>query len=107
MPFGPIVTASNADNHFGGTPPSPSLGNISTRLRVEAGDNVLIGGFIITGSQDKRVMIRAIGPSLGQFFSDTLANPRLELFQGNTLLQSNDDWKDTQQAEIEEPPFRP
>jgi hypothetical protein len=101
VPFGPIVTASNADNHFGGTPPSPSLGNISTRLRVEAGDNVLIGGFIITGSQDKRVMIRAIGPSLAQFFSDPLANPKLELFQGNTLLRSNDDWKETQQAEIE------
>jgi autotransporter-associated beta strand protein len=101
VPFGPIVTASNADNHFGGTPPPPRLGNISTRLRVEAGDNALIGGFIVTGSQDKRVMIRAIGPSLAQFFSDALANPKLELFQGNTLLRSNDDWKDTQQAEIE------
>ena len=38
--------------------------NISTRLRVETGDNSLIGGFIVTGTQPKRVLVRAIGPSL-------------------------------------------
>src|ERR1044071_993841 len=53
--------------------PTPSgtasvLGNISTRLRVEIGDNALIGGFIITGSQPKRVIVRAIGPSLSSSF---------------------------------------
>ena len=42
---------------------SGRLQNISTRLRVETGDNVLIGGFIITGSEAKKVMVRAIGPS--------------------------------------------
>ena len=43
--------------------PVSQLANISTRLRVETGDNVLIGGFIITGTQPKKVIIRAIGPS--------------------------------------------
>jgi hypothetical protein len=75
--------------------------NISTRLRVETGENVLIGGLIVTGTDPKRVIIRAIGPSLSQLFQGALTNPTLELYQGNTLLASNDNWKDSQQAEIE------
>jgi len=74
--------------------------NIATRLRVQSGENVLIGGFIITGTDPKRVIIRGIGPSLSQFFSGTLSDPTLELFQGNTSLASNNDWKEAQ-AEIE------
>jgi len=79
-----------------------TLGNISTRLRVLSGDNALIGGMIATGTAPKRVIIRAIGPSLIPFgVPGTLANPTLDLFQGSTLLFSNDDWNDsTQQAEI-------
>ena len=69
------------------------LANISTRLRVEAGDNALIGGFIVTGTQPKKVIVRAIGPSLP--LADKLANPTLELYQGNTLLESNDNWVDS------------
>jgi serine protease AprX len=69
-----------------------TLANISTRLRVETGDNALIGGFIITGPQAKKVIIRAIGPSLG--LADKLANPTLELRDSSgTLLDQNDDWK--------------
>lgn len=83
-----------------GTTPPGKLLNIATRMRVQAGDNVIIGGFIITGNDPKKVIIRGIGPSLAQFFAGTLANPRLELVQGNTSLASNDDWK-TSQAEIE------
>ena len=79
---------------------SGQLLNIATRLRVQNGENVLIGGFIITGSDQKKVIIRAIGPSLSSFFSGALANPTLELFQGSTLLQSNDDWRTDQQTEI-------
>lgn len=82
------------------TPTPSQLLNIATRLRVQTGENVLIGGFIITGPDPKKVIIRGIGPSLSTFFSGVLANPTLELFQGNTLLQSNDDWKTDQQAEI-------
>ena len=79
-----------------------TLGNISTRLRVLGGDNALIGGLIATGTGGKRVIIRAIGPSLTDFgVPGALANPTLDLFQGSTLLLSNDDWNiSTQQAEI-------
>jgi hypothetical protein len=71
----------------------PILANISTRLAVQTGDNALIGGFIITGTQSKKVIIRAIGPSLP--FPGVLADPTLELYQGNTLLESNDNWMDS------------
>jgi len=80
--------------------PGAQLLNISTRLRVQTGENVLIGGFIITGMDFKKVLIRGIGPSLSTL-NGALADPALELFQGNTLLASNDNWKDAQQAEIE------
>ena len=75
--------------------PSQAM-NISTRARVETGDNVLIGGFIITGNAAKKVIIRAIGPSLSQYgLSDVLADPTLDLHDGNgALLQSNDNWQD-------------
>jgi hypothetical protein len=84
------------------TPTPGSLGNISTRLRVLTGDNALIGGMIATGTAPKRVIIRAIGPSLIPFgIPGALANPTLDLFQGSTLLFSNDDWNNSsQQAEI-------
>ena len=84
------------------TPVSSTLGNISTRLRVLSGNNALIGGMIASGAAGKRVIIRAIGPSLTGFgVPGALANPTLDLFQGSTLLLSNDDWNNsTQQAEI-------
>jgi hypothetical protein len=81
--------------------------NIATRLRVQTGENVLIGGFIITGTDPKKVIVRAIGPSLAQFFNGALVDTTLELHSGNgALLASNDNWKtrpdgSSQQAEIE------
>jgi hypothetical protein len=86
---------------YGPVSPSAQLLNVATRLKVLSGDNVLIGGFIITGTAPKKVIILGVGPSLAQFFSGTLANPTLELHQGDTLLQTNDDWKSDQQTEIE------
>jgi hypothetical protein len=81
-------------------PPS-TLGNISTRLRVETGDNVLIGGFIITGTQPKKVIVRAIGPSLSSFFPGALADPILELRNSSGgLIASNDNWRSDHEAEI-------
>ena len=77
---------------FGGTIPA-TLANISTRLFVQTGDNVLIGGFIITGTQQKKVILRAIGPSLS--LPGKLADPTLELYQGQTLLEANDNWMDS------------
>ena len=76
------------------------LANISTRGRVLTGDNVMIGGLIVTGSHAQKVILRAIGPSLA--VEGRLQDPLLELYDGNgNLLSANDNWKDTQQAEIE------
>ncbi len=76
------------------------LANISTRGFVQAGDNVMIGGFIILGSEDENVLVRAIGPSLP--LADTLADPLLELHNSDgSILATNDNWRDTQEAEIE------
>jgi hypothetical protein len=85
------------------------LGNISTRLRIQNGDNVLIGGMIATGTANKKVIIRAIGPTLSDFgVPGALADPTLDLYQGNTLLFSNDDWRNSsQQAEIAASGFPP
>lgn len=81
--------------------PAAQVANISTRLRVGQDENVLIGGVIITGADPKRVIIRGIGPSLAQFLPGSLADPTLDLYQGSTLLTSNDNWKTDQRAEIE------
>lgn len=70
------------------------LGNISTRLNSQTGDNVLIGGFIITGSQPKKVIVRAIGPSLP--LAGKLSDPKLELYDvTGATLASNDNWRDS------------
>jgi cyclophilin family peptidyl-prolyl cis-trans isomerase len=70
------------------------LADISTRAQVGSGDNVLIGGFIIQGSASKRVLVRAIGPSLIPFgIANALMDPALELRDMNgALLFSNDNW---------------
>ena len=60
---------------------------------METGDNVLIAGFIITGTQPKKVIIRALGPSVP--VPGALADPVLELYSGSTLLESNDNWVDS------------
>ncbi len=70
-------------------------GNISTRGEVLGGDNLLIGGFIIGGTDQKTVIARAIGPSLGAAgVANPLVNPTLDLRDSNgDLVQSNDDWQ--------------
>jgi len=74
-----------------------TLGNISTRAFVQTGDNVMIGGFIIEGTEPKRVILRAIGPELSRFgVPDVLVDPTLELYDGTgTLIASNDNWQHT------------
>jgi pectinesterase len=72
----------------------PQLFNISTRLHVGTGDSVAIGGFIITGLAPKKVILRAIGPSLSGL-DDVLADPSLELRDAaGGLIASNDNWRD-------------
>jgi len=86
-----------------GPAPTTKLANISTRGRVETGDNVMIGGFIIQGTTPKRVLIRGRGPSMGGapfFVPEVLANPFLRLFSGQTISAENDNWQDTQASEI-------
>ena len=76
--------------------------NISGRSSVGTGENAAINGFIVTGSVSKRVGVRGLGPSLANFgVTNPLADPVIELRRSNgTLVQSNDNWKDTQQSEI-------
>lgn len=74
--------------------------NISTRFRVLEGDNALIGGFIITGTEPKKVIIRGMGPSLGNI-AGRLKDPTLEPFNASGSLAKNDNWKQSQQAQIE------
>jgi co-chaperonin GroES (HSP10) len=84
-------------------PPIPSrLLNISTRARVLSGDNVLIGGTIITGGGVKKVILRGIGPSLAAAgIQGPLADPVLELHKPGGIVITNDNWKTTQRAEIQ------
>ena len=86
-------------------PPTLRTLNLSTRARVLTGEQVLIAGFIITGTEPRKVIIRGIGPSLNGVGS-TLSDPTLELRQGNTPIVSNDNWKTrsdgtSQEAEIQ------
>jgi hypothetical protein len=66
-------------------------------VRVETGDNVLIGGFIVTGTQPKKVLIRAIGSSLS--IAGHLDDPKLELYSGGTLLEANDNWGESREKQ--------
>ena len=73
--------------------PTALLANMSTRLQVDTGDNVMIGGLIITGNTPKNVLFRSTGPSLPM--PDRLADPILELHDSSgQMLASNDNWRD-------------
>ncbi len=109
---GKVLVAGGYDGHsylataeLFGTPVPPRLLNISTRMRVLTGEQVLIAGFIITGTDPKKVIIRGIGPSLPGV-AGALADPTLELHQGSSTLATNDNWKindqthQSQEAEI-------
>jgi hypothetical protein len=89
-----------------GEPDAPEaaieLGNLSVRADVQTGDNILIDGIIMQGGNPKRVLFRALGPSIqsgGQPVPGTLQNPTMEVRDGNGgLLRSNDDWQQAQNA---------
>ncbi len=76
--------------------------NLSTRANVLSGEGVTIGGFIVRGTEPKRVVVRGLGPSLRERgVSGALANPALDLFNAaGGLLATNDNWQETQAAEI-------
>src|SRR4029077_16155366 len=77
--------------------PNSLLGNISTRSFVRTGDNVMIGGVIVQGTQPRRVIVRAIGPELTQYgVPNPLADPTLEMHDSTgALIASNNDWQHT------------
>jgi hypothetical protein len=76
------------------TPAPQYLLNISTRVRVRGGDNVMIGGFIVEGDSNKDVVFRALGPSLANLgVPQVLADPTLEVYDSTgTLISQNDNW---------------
>lgn len=89
--------------------PAAPLGNISTRLQIGTGEQVLIGGFIITGTDSKKILLRAIGPSLKQFnVPGVLEDPVLELHaQNGDLLAVNDNWRSGQETEVSQTGLAP
>jgi hypothetical protein len=117
-----VVGDASAFSHFGNTaalhltlPPGVSftstdgmlnagsrIVNISSRADVRTGDNAEIAGFIVTGNAPKKVILRGLGPSLAASgVTGGLADPVLELNQNGTILAANDNWKDSQQTEIQ------
>lgn len=113
-PFYEIAAASAGDagtytvvvsNAGGGTESAPAavaidpaatsrLGNLSARAVVGTGDGILIPGFALVGSAPRRLLVRAVGPTLATDFdvSGVLADPALTVFSGSSALHSNDDW---------------
>jgi len=81
------------------------LANISTRGFVETDDNVMIAGLIVTPTDgaSTKILVRALGPTLGDLgVPGVLANPTLDLVNSSgTVIRSNDNWKNSQRAEIE------
>lgn len=90
------------------SPPPIRLVNLSTRGLVGTEDRVMIGGFVVGGTTPKRFLIRSLGPSLTPFgVPDVVADPTLELNAGSTLLATNDNWQDSQSADIQASGFAP
>jgi hypothetical protein len=89
--------------------PPPQALNLATRLPVQAGDNAMIGGFIISGNDAKTVLLRGIGPSLANAgLSNVLDDPVLELHGSNgALILQNDNWRDTQETQIQNSGLQP
>ena len=83
--------------------------NISTRGIVGTGEDVLIAGFIISGNQAKKVIVRALGPTLSTVgVSGALADPTMTIVnRSNVVVASNDNWRDTQETEIAASGFAP
>src|SRR5262249_39264954 len=99
LPMVVVVCLVGDSSTLPNTATTPSqFGNISTRGFVQTGDNVMIGGFIIEGTEPKTVIVRAIGSELTQFgVTNALADPTLELHdRSRALIASNDNWQTTQ-----------
>ncbi len=98
-----VTDGVNGAVTIGGPGRVPQSLNLSTRVRVEGGDGALIGGFIANRPFQKRVLIRALGPSTASSgINNFLVDPVLELHDSSSVIvATNDDWKQTQQAQID------
>ncbi len=76
---------------------SVDLSNYSVRAYVTDGNGVAIGGFVVTDGAHK-MLVRVKGPSLPAIFENRLSDPVVSVFQGNTLVASNDDWGNSSRA---------
>ncbi len=97
MVSGTISLPGRAETTFAGlmttTTRTDRLINLSSRVRIGSGGNVLITGFVIGSAEAKQVLIRGIGPALaGLGVQGTLANPQLRLYRGSEVIAQNDDW---------------
>jgi hypothetical protein len=85
-----IYDATRAENYSAST---PRLINVSARTQVGDNGGALVAGFVVAGSTGRTVLIRAIGPTLRSFgVTDAVVDPKLELYSGPTLLDTNDNW---------------
>lgn len=92
-----IALAEIYDASAQATAGMPRLVNVSARTQVGTGSDVLIAGFVVGGTTSRTVLIRAIGPGLTPFgVTGTIADPRLQLFTGTTLMRENDNWNGEQ-----------
>lgn len=72
---------------------SAVVNNLSVRARIAGGDNTLLAGFATSGPGNLRLLIRAVGPTLGTFgVNEALADPRLEIYHGQDVIATNDNW---------------
>jgi hypothetical protein len=93
----PVPTATPS-----ASPPGVQLVNIAGRLLVGTGNDVGIGGFIMNGGASKRVLIRAVGPSLSNSgVANPLQDPVLELHDSTGAVITNDNWRTSQESEIQ------
>ena len=81
---------------FSGSPAGSkdhAIVNISTLARVASGTDALVSGFVISGSSNRNVLIRAVGPTLNAFgVNDALSRPILNVYQGEQLISTNSGW---------------
>jgi hypothetical protein len=103
------LASGTSPNNFGSVTRTGKEVDISTRLHVETGQHVGIAGFVISGSTSKKIIVRALGPTLAQFdVPGVLQNPALALYDSSSnLIASNDNWKSSQQTEIQASGYAP
>jgi hypothetical protein len=76
--------------------PTAELVNASTRAFVGSGDSTLVAGFVLSGPGTRRLLLRAIGPTLSSFgVTDAIPDPKITLYSGETVVETNDNWSNT------------